>query len=24
MRELSRIVNAEVKAARDLVDAIPR
>jgi len=24
MRELSRLVNAEVKAGRDLVDAIPR
>ena len=24
LRELSRLVNAEVKAGRDLVDAIPR
>lgn len=24
LRELSRMVNAEVKAGRDLVDAIPR
>jgi hypothetical protein len=24
LRELSRMVNAEVKSARDLIDAIPR